>query len=356
MNKKIIATFFIILFIIINLIGVTSNAVTKKRPWDYIRFNTIAYSRIDENDAPINTAEHFMICGRMQCYTSLKADVRITKDYGLVLCHDEGFTLNEEGKIIDFDPKNQVLISNLSTEECLSLEHANYNESEWQFKVTDFETYIMICKRCGKIPFITVRDQSIDTTVEQMLPILEKYDLIDKCIINSFTTETLIRFRKANKDIMLSKVLNKFEKLTKEVIDWAIEMDNCLITLYDLPEADLNQIEENKEMILYANNNNVMIYEAISTFDNAEELISIGIQGGQFTVPVEDTVYYRNIIVGDINEDGQITVADLFLFKKLLINTYMTEYQNIIRGDLNEDKKISITDLLLIKRKIVYGN
>ena len=60
----------------------------------------IAYS--DLTLAPMNSAEHFYLAAHLG-FDALKGDVRITRDNGLILCHDEGFTLNENGRIGGYD-------------------------------------------------------------------------------------------------------------------------------------------------------------------------------------------------------------------------------------------------------------
>ncbi len=59
------------------------------------RILNIAYS--DIGAAPKNSAEHFQIAAHLG-FNALKGDVRITADGGLVMCHDAGITLDENGR------------------------------------------------------------------------------------------------------------------------------------------------------------------------------------------------------------------------------------------------------------------
>ncbi len=350
MKNKMRLLIFIIFFFSFCFFEETSNAeIIKLRPWEYYKFNIIAYSQLYGEEAPINSAEHFEYCAQMDCFTSIKADVRITKDDGLILCHDKGFTLNKEGKITGYNQHKQVLITNLTTEQCLSLEYENYYNDN-SYKVTDFETYIRICKKYNKIPFITVRDEKINIIVSKMIPILEKYDLVEKCIINSFTKETLEQFRKANKNIMLSNVLDPKATLTKEDIDWAIKMGNCLINLYDFPPVELSKTEKNNEFIQYARMNDVMIYEAISDEDNVEELYNLGIQGGQYCVIPTKITEQDSAIPVDFNDDGKITALDLVTLKKVLNGKERPPVKYLVPLDVNRDGLITAQDLLLTKK------
>ena len=59
-------------------------------------FNYISYSRLFEDAGSVNTAEHYRYCGSLP-FTSIKGDIRPTIDGGIIMCHDPGFTLDENG-------------------------------------------------------------------------------------------------------------------------------------------------------------------------------------------------------------------------------------------------------------------
>jgi hypothetical protein len=60
-------------------------------------------------------------------------------------------------------------------------------------------------------------------------------------------------------------------------------------------------------------------------------------------------------ILGDINQDGTVNVADLSLLKKYILGIDITNKNvEISNGDLNEDGNINILDLLNLK-KIILG-
>lgn len=253
-------------------------------------FNLIAYSTVGEADCKINTAEHYHHCGKME-YTSLKGDIRPTADGGLIMCHDAGFTLNAEGLVTKFDRNNpdNRLIRDMTTAECLALVHEGGN------KVVDFETYIRICKRYGKIAFITIRDQYMEDAVPAMFAVLDKYKMRKHCIVNSFTVESLEAVRAVDEDIMLSNVLPGRKLITKEDIDRADRLGNCLIcgfmfSFTDYP-VDANgdgvidgfdALELSKEALEYAQQKDIRIYSAINrSFDHIERLMEYGVMGVQ---------------------------------------------------------------------------
>lgn len=255
-------------------------------------FNLIAYSSVGETDCKINTAEHYRHCGKME-YTSLKGDIRPTADGGLVMCHDAGFTLNEDGFVVKYDRNNpnNRLIRDMTTAQCLSLVH----EGEGGNKVVDFETYIRICKRYGKIAFITIRDQYMEDAVPAMFAVLDKYKMRKHCIVNSFTVESLEAVRAVDPDIMLSNVLPARKLITKEDIDRADQLGNCLIcgfmfSFTDYPEDangdgvidGFDALELSREALEYAREKDIRIYSAINrSFDHIDRLMQYGVMGVQ---------------------------------------------------------------------------
>lgn len=255
-------------------------------------FNIIAYSTVGEADCSINTAEHYHHCGRME-YTSLKGDVQPTSDGGLIMCHDAGFTLNENGFIEKYDRihARTRAIRDMTAAECLSLRH----KCEDGNRVTDFDTYIRICKRYGKPAFITIRDQHMEDVVPAMLEVLDKYRMRRHCIVNSFTVESLEAVRAADADIMLSNVLPGRKILTKEDIDRAERLGNCLICTFLFPFTDypedvngdgatdgFDALELSRGALDYAREKDVRVYSAINkSFSEIDRLLTYGVMGAQ---------------------------------------------------------------------------
>jgi len=247
-------------------------------------FDYIAYSRIDKGDqGSINTQEHLRYCASLP-FTTLKADVQPTSDGGLVLCHDTGFTF-KEGKIVAFNKEDNVPIYDLTTKQCLELKHsATYNGKHC--KITDFETYIRICKEFDKWAFITVRDQHIDEVIAAVMPVLEKYGWVQNSIINSFTVSTLEAFRAACPEIKLSYVLQLNKPVTREYVDTAVRLGNCIVTSFHFRVSDTqtgwNTMEASKDGIAYASSKGVRVYQAqVAEGVDVEKLKDYGYSGAQ---------------------------------------------------------------------------
>lgn len=247
-------------------------------------FDSIAYSRIANDNGPINTAEHFRYCATLP-FTSLKADLRPTADGGVILCHDKGFTLDENGRIAKFDKDSHIKILEMTTEQCLALEHCQPYDGAY-CKVTDFESFIRICKACGKAPFITVRDEAIESVIAVVLPVLEKYGLTERSIINSFTVSTLEAFRHACPGIRLSYVLRLRKVIERSDVDTALRLGNCLVTSFHFTSANIDDgwepLEASKDGIAYAAENGVAVYQAqVGSAVPLEQLTSRGYSGAQ---------------------------------------------------------------------------
>lgn len=247
-------------------------------------FDYIAYSRIAHDKGPVNTAEHLRYCATLP-FTSLKADLRPTSDGGVILCHDKGFTLDEDGRITAYDKDNHVKILEMTTAQCLALEHRKPYDGVY-CKVTDFEDFIRICKSCGKAPFITIRDEQIDSVCAVVLPVLEKYGLTDQSIINSFTVSTLETFRQACPRIRLSYVLPLRKVVERADVDTAIRLGNCLVTSFHFTASNINDgwapMDASRDGIAYAAEKGVAVYQAqVGSAIPLEQLTCRGYSGAQ---------------------------------------------------------------------------
>lgn len=247
-------------------------------------FDYIAYSRIDKGDkGPVNSEEHLRYCASLP-FTTLKADVQPTADGGLILCHDSGFTFND-GRIVTYDKNNCVPIYNLTTQQCLELEYYSTYDGK-HCKITDFETFIRICKESNKWALITVRDEHVDAVVAAAMPILEQYGWVQNSIINSFTVSTLAAFRKASPELRLSYVLQLNNPITREAVDTALQLGNCAVTSFHFRVSDTESgwqtMEASTDGIAYAQSNGVRLYQAqVAEGVDLEKLKSYGYSGAQ---------------------------------------------------------------------------
>ena len=289
--KKLLSSKVKWLFVIISscllIICIYNNVYAEGKKYYDGEIDIIAYSVVGGiEDAPINSAEHFLhCCSDEYPFTTLKGDLRLTADNGIVMCHDKGFTFNSEGRITSYKASNSVNIHDLTLDQCLGLVYAKkYNDED--VNVCDFETYIKICSENDKRAYITIRDEYIPELIDVMMPIIYKYNMQSKCIINSFTLESLKEVKKYDSTIELSWVMSE-GKLSKERIDTAHELGNCLITLFNFPtdaHGGFMSLDDYGELFDYAYEKNVKLYAAIvESVSYLDELRGYGISGAQMS-------------------------------------------------------------------------
>ena len=243
-------------------------------------FNYVAYSKVIDSQGAINTAEHFEWCAKHGGFTALKGDIQLTADNVLIMCHDIGFTFDENDRIVNYKAENSTLIHDLTAEYCLSREHQNGN------KVIDIDTYLFICKKYGMIPYITIRDQYINEIVPILLDKLKKYTLTDRAIINSFTLASLQAVRSADASITLSQVRYSNNAITKTTIDNAVALGNCQVCGFDFPNGSIANLTE--EIMSYAREKDIRIYEAqVGDLETLDALMKMGVSGAHITCGVK---------------------------------------------------------------------
>lgn len=242
-------------------------------------FNYIAYSQVTGSAGKINTAEHYEWAAK-QGFTAIKGDVQPTLDGKLVMCHDNGFTLTSDGYITSYNADTATPIHDMTYAECLALQHIGAE----QFNVCSFDQFIKICKKYGKIAFITVRDAYIDEVVSAMFAVLDKYKMRDRCIVNSFTLATLQAVREVDGTIMLSQVLDTSASITSAAIDRAVSLGNCMISGFDFPSfGRFDDITE--DVIAYAKEKDIRLYQAqVNSMEDIDVLMEYGITGAQMTI------------------------------------------------------------------------
>lgn len=253
----------------------------------------IAYSEMGL--APWNTMEHYYIAAKLG-FNAIKGDVQVTKDGKLVMCHDAGFTFDENGRITEFNQeKNCTLIRELTLEECMNLEYVEFSKSsEYCARVATLDDFVWLCAKEGKICYITLRERDLDVLIPETLRIIKKHNMKERCIINSFTMETLKRMRAADPDITLSHVQPPFAVLTKEIVDGVVALKNAMVCMfsfdpysYEKPVGNYEVIDKSKEAMDYAKELNIPLFQAqVYNLEDKKKLIEYGFTGFQIVTPL----------------------------------------------------------------------
>lgn len=289
---------------------------TVYRPSFYNSFLNISYSSF-EGLAPANTLETYLTAAKLG-FDAIKGDVRITSDDKLIMCHDAGFTFTDAGYIKGYVQSNSTPIRELTLEQCQSHLYSNSAAMATALghscKVATFEDYIKICREYNKVAYITVRDEYIDTIAPIVLDCLKKYNMLDNAIINSFTVESLQKFRALDSDIMLSNVLYSQVALTTSHIDTALSLGNCMVAIFAFPFDSADTVLSNSAAaITYAKEKGVLVYGAIAkTYSEYSKAVTYGLSGlhmQSLMFPYEPKRYCLKVTVSN----GIAAVSDEFM-------------------------------------------
>ena len=243
----------------------------------------IAYSNV--GIAPINTETHYRMaaaCG----YPVLKGDIQPTADGGLVMCHDSGFTCDEAGRIGRFDREHNTPIRTLRFDDALRMQYLPYQaDPVIQEHVASLDTFLRVCRETGKFAFITARDKEIPTVVAEMMRLIRLHGMEERCVINSFTYETLQEVRKYTADIPISHVQGRCAVLTDAVVDAAADLGNAVISMFSYPyleDRTEEAIRASMPAVQRALGRDMRMFQAILTRqEDREACLKLGFTGFQ---------------------------------------------------------------------------
>ena len=242
-------------------------------PYEHIN---IAYSSISRK--PINTIEHFTDAAENYGYNALKCDVRPTSDGELILCHDAGFTFDDAGYLTAYDSSNTTLIHDVTAETCLSY---SFKTGEHPCLVGE---YLDICRKYGKVAFITIRNEYMDIVIPKLLSELKKHNMKHSAIINCMTYESLVTWRSLDTDVMINYTLNYGVQIDSTAIDKAIALGYCSLCGFNLSSSSLEPSGECD--FEYAQENGIRLLQAIAYVDGSPEACyGLGYDGCQIAFP-----------------------------------------------------------------------
>ena len=181
----------------------------------------IAYSTLLDDECTINTMDHFRAAVQAG-FSYLKTDMRLTSDGEIVLCHDAGFTFNEEGKITKFNRKDYKAIHDMTLAEVLALEHERKHGRV--SRVATMDEFLAFCRRTRVSAYITVRNEYQDETLEKLAELLERHKMQERVIINNYpaSDETCASIRRVFPNTPISYTIPG--DLTKEIIDKVVDL------------------------------------------------------------------------------------------------------------------------------------
>ena len=281
----------------------------------------IAYSTIEL--AIINSAEHFLTASKLG-FNALKCDVQPTSDGELVLCHDPGYTFDDNGRILQsYDANNFTAINTLTAAEIAEKEYAGQQYAQGYYTHPCFlEDFIRICKEKGMVAFVTIRDDNIpDVVAPKLIEIVKKYGMEDHTIVNSFNINSLKAVRNLHKTIYLHQVKNYESVLTNAEVDAIDALGNAMISMYVYPASTgTEKLTASESAIAYAKMRNVRVYNGqIFTYEQYQESITRGISGVQIAKPI--LPYKRELYTFKVKvENGAASFVNSFGAQRFTAN------------------------------------
>ena len=265
------------------------NTVKPKRsssPDWWNKFLCISYSNI--GIAHTNTLETYVSAGHFG-FNVCKGDVRPTSDGKLIMCHDPGFTFDENGRITNYDSSNKTLIHDMTYDQCMEKEYASQataTENNHYQKVADIDGFLQVCKQYGMIAFVTVRDEYIDTVCDEVVAALKRNNMLHRTIINSYTPEALSYIRMLCDDLPLSFVQSDDYSLGTARVNAVAGYGKAAITLVSTAANMRTYIAGLSSAIVLANSKGVgIMYAQPQTYEDVLWLINRGIMGAQIGKP-----------------------------------------------------------------------
>ncbi|MCM1061664.1 MAG: dockerin type I repeat-containing protein, partial [Eubacterium sp.] len=172
-------------------------------------------------------------------------------------------------------------------------------------------------------------------------------------------------------DLEIKNTNNRTIKLTGEfnanniIIDGAVTINssnkNATISNVTLKEGSSLTLTGNLNGITSINNA-TFTSDTPSSATSSSNVIK-AVKNGTANITISNNDTSSKITVnaekpfelGDINCDGEVTVADAVLLQKWLLAVPNTRLANWKLGDLCEDGVLNVFDLCLLKRKLIYG-
>ena len=217
-------------------------------------------------------------------FNAIKCDMRPTSDNVLVLCHDEGFTLDGNGDITTYNSQNQTLIRSLTYAQVAELKYASTQQP-----VGTLEQALRVFKQYGKIPYLTVRNQYLADVIPELIRLLKKYNYLRKCIINCVGLDAINELHAIEPGVMMCYTRNLFSPntFTEKDIDIADSLDNAMFGMYCIgdsttPVQDVETyLAANESVINYAHEKGVRLIAGVCGSNHFETLLKYGITGAQ---------------------------------------------------------------------------
>ena len=163
------------------------------------------------------------------------------------------------------------------------------------------------------------------------------------------------------KDMMLS-VTDGFIQKIDESIKAVIENDKLYIELPadEAYTVEVTPADNSPSVVAVSDNTSKYGTSSISVYEVSESngtfTVNIPANNGSSTLTDtsgEAVEPVKNWILGDVNDDGSLTVADVVILQKWLLAVPYTEFSDWTAADVCRDNRLNVFDLCLIKRLLI---
>ena len=133
-----------------------------------------------------NTEMHFRK-GLEEGFDGFKADMRLSSDGVIILCHDAGYTFTQDGKIATFNQDKFTPIHDMPFSKIRELEFEHPFEGQYLHPCT-LDTMLALCEIHDVVAYLTLRAEPWRAEVAQkMVELIRAHKMEHRTIINLYT-------------------------------------------------------------------------------------------------------------------------------------------------------------------------
>lgn len=152
-----------------------------------------------------------------------ETDIRVTKDNVLVCSHDRN---------VVFEDGSELIVENATFAE-LTAKPLKNDLTDDKVYLCTFRRYLEVMKENGMICFIELKGSYSDEKEKWVYDMIKEVYSIDKCILQSFDFDNLVRMKKSFPDLPLMYTYGRGESGWERCFDYGISIDADLNVLTD---------------------------------------------------------------------------------------------------------------------------
>lgn len=182
--KKIIGS--ILIFAVI--FSVCACAYIKGETVSFNKRNTLVIAHRGLSGLEVENTDSAFIAAGERSYYGIEADVRVTKDGGFIICHDD---------TVEKLSGQDISVESATLEELMNIplydKHSKVPGSE---RLTDLDSFISICKQYDKQAILELKSDFNEEEIARIIDVIADNDYIDRVTFISFDYDELLCVRK----------------------------------------------------------------------------------------------------------------------------------------------------------------